>query len=200
VRHAKQDLALRQYAICAPIAARTVLVASACLLALGAPVSRACAQDAEFGAQALAVLEDALDIEAPGHVRLAVTPGMVHWNRSPPEPYKHVWGVAVERQRDDGWLYGASYFSNSFGQDSAYVYLGRQYPDLFDMPQLFWQWSVGVLYGYKGQYADRVSLNYKSFAPGVMAALGWRFDPQFSAQINVVGDAGLMLQLSYDWR
>ena len=43
-------------------------------------------------------------------------------------------------------------------------------------------------------------MNYKAFSPGVVAALGWRFDPQFAAQINVVGDAGLMLQLSYDWR
>jgi len=200
VKQATQDLALRRNAACASAAARKVLAASACLLALGAPVPRACAQDSEFGAQALAVLADALDIEAPGHVRLALTPGMVHWNRSPPEPYKHVWGVAVERQRDDGWLYGGSYFSNSFGQDSGYVYLGRQYPDLFDKPQLFWQWSAGLLYGYKGAYADRVPVNYKAFSPGLVVSLGWQFNPQFAALINVVGDAGLMLQLSYDWR
>jgi hypothetical protein len=175
------------------VKASAVLVSCACAGALGTGALPAHGQIREM-------LEDVLDVEAPGHWRLAVTPGMVHWNRSPPEPYKHVWGVAVERQRGDGWLYGGSYFSNSFGQDSGYAYLGRQYPDLLDKPQLFWQWSAGLLYGYKGAYADRVPVNYKAFSPGLVVSLGWQFDPQFAALINVVGDAGLMLQLSYDWR
>jgi hypothetical protein len=147
-----------------------------------------------------AQLADLLDVEAAGHWRFAVTPGMVHFNRSPPEPYKHVWGLALERQRDDLWLYGGSYFSNSFGQDSGYAYLGRQYPDLFEEPQLFFQWSVGVLYGYKGAYENRVPLNYRAFSPGAVLSLGWRFDQQLAAQINLVGTAGLMLQLAYDFR
>ncbi len=173
--------------------AAAVLAACACA---GVLASTAGPAHAQFGE----LLEEVLDIEAPGHWRLAASPGMVHFNRSPPEPYKHVWGVAIERQRDDRWLYGGSYFSNSFGQDSGYLYLGRQYPDLFDKPQLFFQWSAGLLYGYKGAYADRVPVNYKALSPGLVVSLGWHFDPQWAAMINVVGDAGLMLQLSYDFR
>ena len=32
--------------------------------------------------------------------------------------------LGAERQGDTGWLYGGSYFSNSFGQPSAYAYVG----------------------------------------------------------------------------
>jgi len=123
---------------------------------------------------------------------------MVHFN--PNLAHKPVWAVAIERQRDDHWLYGGSYFSNSFGQDSGYLYLGRQYPDLLDRPQLFFQWSAGLLYGYKGSFKDKVPLNYKAFSPGATASVGWQFDPQFAAQIALVGTAGLMLQLSHDFR
>jgi hypothetical protein len=45
-----------------------------------------------------------------------------------------------------------------------------------------------------------VPLNYDGFSPGVVVALGWRFDPNFSAQINKVGTARAMLQLSCEWR
>jgi hypothetical protein len=65
---------------------------------------------------------------------------------------------------------------------------------------LYWQWSAGLLYGYKGAYKDKVPLNYKAFSPGAVVSIGWQFDPQLSAQINAVGTAGLMLQFAYDFR
>lgn len=149
-------------------------------------------------APAQAQLDDMLNYEATGHWRIVGSPYTLHWNPSP--EHQNVWAVAVERQRDDGWLYGASYFSNSFGQDSGYWYVGKRYLELWDRPELFWQWTVGLLYGYKGAYADKVPLNYKAFSPGAVVSIGWQFDPQLSAQINAVGTAGLMLQFSYDFR
>jgi hypothetical protein len=65
---------------------------------------------------------------------------------------------------------------------------------------LFFQWTAGLLYGYKGKYQHRVPLNYGGFSPGVVVSLGWRFDANLSAQINKVGGTGAMLQLSYEWR
>ncbi len=135
---------------------------------------------------------------APGHWRLVGAPYTRHLHQKP--EYRYVWGVGIERQRDDLWLYGATYFSNSFGQDSGYLYIGRQYPNLFDVPPLFFQWTAGLLYGYKGEFRNRVPLNYDGFSPGVVISLGWQFDEHFSAQLNKVGTSGLMLQLSYNWR
>jgi hypothetical protein len=170
------------------VKAAGVLASCACAWACAAASAAGTAQ---------ALLEEVLDVEGPGHWRFAAAPGMLHFNPNP--QHRPVWAVALERQRDDRWLYGGSYFSNSFGQDSGYLYLGRQYPGVFDRPQLFAQWSAGLLYGYKGTYRDKVPLNYKAFSPGAVVSLGWRFDPRSSMQINLVGTAGLMLQLSHDW-
>jgi len=126
-----------------------------------------------------------------------VSPYTLHFR--PSEEHKTVWAIGVERQRDDGWLAGATYFRNSFGQPSGYLYVGQRYRGLFDRPPLYFQWSAGLMYGYKDKYEDKVPLNSNGFAPGAVASLGWQFDRHFSAQLNLLGDAGLMLQLSYDW-
>ena len=54
----------------------------------------------------------------PGYWRLFAVPYTAfHWR--PSDEHKPVWAVGFERQRPDGWLAGASHFSNSFGQPSA---------------------------------------------------------------------------------
>jgi hypothetical protein len=151
----------------------------------------------QSGASAAAGIEDLLDFDAPGHWRVAVGPFTQHLHNKP--EYEYVWSLAIERQRDDAWLYGASYFSNSFGQPCGYWYLGQQYPDLFEAKKLFFQWTAGLLYGYKGEYSNRVPLNQQGFSPGVVISLGWQFDPRFAVQVNKVGTSGFMLQLSYNW-
>jgi hypothetical protein len=158
----------------------------------------ACAGLCLAAGAARADFDDLLDVGAPGRWRALVGPLMVHWNPSPEHTY--VWAVAVERQRDDQWLYGASYFSNSFGQPSGFLYFGKQYPDVFDVPKLYFQWSAGLLYGYKGRYQDKVPANYDGFSPGAVIGFGWQIDPTFAVQVNAVGTAGLMLQLSYEFR
>jgi hypothetical protein len=108
--------------------------------------------------------------------------------------------VGAERQSDNGWLYGGSFFSNSFGQPSAYAYVGQRYGGLLDQPPLYFQWSAGLLYGYVGQYKNKVPLNYHGFSPGAVVSLGWEFNRQYSVQANLLGDAAVMLQFSFDWR
>jgi hypothetical protein len=143
------------------------------------------------------LVDEMLDVDAPGYWRLVVGPYTQHLNPKPEHQY--VWALAIERQRVDQWLYGASYFSNSYGQLSGYLYLGKQYPDLFDVQKLYFQWTAGLLYGYKSPYEDKVPFNYNGFSPGVVLSLGWQFDPTYAVQINRVGTAGFMLQLSYAW-
>lgn len=165
----------------APCACRRGAIAAA--LVAGAAVSPAADVDSVLG---------------PGHWRLVLSPGMVHVN--PSDEHEWVWAVGVERQREDRWMFGASYFSNSFGQPSGYLYVGQRYDQLWHQPSLFFQWSAGLLYGYRGEYEDKVPFNNNGFSPGAVFSLGWQLDPRLSAQLNLLGDAGLMLQLSYDFR
>lgn len=141
------------------------------------------------------------DIDAwpgEGHWRLNLAPYAPHFRYS--EEHRYVWAVAVERQRPDQWLAGLSYFRNSFGQPSAYAYVGQRRPELLGVESLFFQWSAGVLYGYKGKFKDKVALNVAGFAPGALVGLGWQLDKQSAVTVHLLGDAAVMLQLSYDLR
>lgn len=141
------------------------------------------------------------DIDAwqgEGHGRLNLAPCAPHFRYS--AEHRHVWAVAVERQRPDQWLAGLSYFRNSFGQPSAYAYVGQRRPELLGVESLFFQWSAGVLYGYKGKFKDKVALNVAGFAPGALVGLGWQLDKQAAVTVHLLGDAAAMLQLSYDLR
>jgi hypothetical protein len=140
--------------------------------------------------------DDWMALGNPGHWRLVVSPYTKHYRYNP--EHKPVWALGVERQRNDGWMGGLTYFRNSFGQPSAYAYLGQRYEGLLDQPPLYLQWSVGVLYGYRGKYQSKVPLNVNGYAPGALIGLGWHFNKQLSAQFHLLGDAGVMLQVSWD--
>jgi hypothetical protein len=128
--------------------------------------------------------------------RLVVSPYTFHFSRDP--DHEAVYAIGLERQRSDKWLFGGTYFSNSFGQPSVYLYAGQRYGSLFAVDPLFAQWSVGLLYGYKYPYQDKVPLNVNGFSPGAVFSLGWKFTRDFAVQANLLGGAAVMLQLSMD--
>ena len=136
--------------------------------------------------------------EERGYWRLVASPYAPHFR--PSEEHQPVWAIGVERQRLDDWLAGASFFSNSFGQPSGYVYVGRRYPALFDVEPLFFQWSAGLMYGYVGKYESKVPANVNGFSPGALISLGWQFNRQISMAVHALGDAGLMFQFGFDLR
>ena len=127
--------------------------------------------------------------------RVMVSPYTIHIHPSP--EHKPVWAVGVERENQDNWVLGAAYFSNSFGQKSGYLSVGQRYLGIWDRPPLFFQWSAGLLYGYRGKYENKVPFNYNGFSPGAIVSLGWVFTPQLSTQVNLLGDAGVMFQFNY---
>jgi len=130
--------------------------------------------------------------------RVVFSPYTYHFSSDP--DHEAVYAIGLERQRSDKWLWGATYFSNSFGQPSGYLYFGQHYADLFSVDKLFAQWTVGLLYGYKYPYEDKVPFNHNGFSPGAVVSLGWQFTRQFSMSANLLGTAGLMLQMSIDFR
>lgn len=146
----------------------------------------------------LTTLADTRAWRDQGHWRVAVSPYTMHFR--PSEEHQPVRAVALERQRHDGWLAGISHFSNSFGQPSALVYLGRRLDLLRGSDALFAQLSGGLMYGYRGRFEDKVPLNNNGFSPGGLVSLGWQVTPRKSAIAHLVGDGGVMLQLSWDFR
>jgi len=130
--------------------------------------------------------------------RLMGSPYTIHYGSDP--DHEPVYMIGLERQRSDGWVWGGTYFSNSFGQPSGYVYVGEKVIGFSPIDKLFFQWTAGVMYGYKPPYEDKVPFNYKGFSPGVTASLGWQFTREFSVQAIALGTAGLMFQLAIDLR
>lgn len=145
-----------------------------------------------------ACADDNSETLGPGYWRVAASPYSLHFRYNP--KHRRVWALGVERQRSDNWLAGTSFFSNSFGQPSSYTYVGKRFPALWGQPQLFGQISGGLLYGYRGEFQNKVPLNYKGFSPGALVTLGWQFHKDGAASVHLLGDAGLMLQFSWDLR
>ena len=53
------------------------------------------------------------------------------------------------------------------------------------------------------QYRDnrvKVPLNYRGFSPVGVVSMGWQFTPTYSAQVNLLGSAALMFQVSASLR
>ncbi|MFZ9428331.1 MAG: hypothetical protein ACO26F_01355 [Burkholderiaceae bacterium] len=135
---------------------------------------------------------------APVHWRAVAAPYAPHIR--PSDEHADVWAIGLERQRADQWLAGGSFFSNSFGQPSTYLYVGKRFPALLGHPQLFGQLSGGLMYGYRGQYQGKVPFNYNGFSPGALASIGWQFNRELSLTVHAVGDAAVMFQFGWDFR
>jgi hypothetical protein len=156
----------------------------------------ACAQTAPPGST---VLSSSAAVPAgSAQWRVMASPYTFHYSRDP--KHRPVWMLGMERQRADDLLWGVCYFSNSFGQPSGFLYGGQRLYDFSAYPQLFAQWSAGLMYGYKGEYQDKVPFNHRGFSPGLVLAIGWQFTPRYSAQVNVLGNSAAMLQVSMDFR
>jgi hypothetical protein len=132
--------------------------------------------------------------------RLLGSPYTIHWHKDENDEHEPVYMIGLERQRSDGWVWGGVYFSNSFGQPSAYVYLGEKVINFSRWDKLYFQWTAGILYGYKEPYEDKVPFNVNGFSPGVTVGLGWQFTREFSVQAVALGTAGLMFQLAIELR
>nr|WP_315233491.1 hypothetical protein [uncultured Albidiferax sp.] len=123
--------------------------------------------------------------------RIELSPHTSHYSYNPEHRPVHL--VGLEREASDNSFYGMALFSNSFGQDSTYVYAGQSFYGVFEsLPKVYLKVSAGILYGYKPPYENKVPLNYKGFSPAIVPAVGWRFDSGWAAQMNFLGTAGVM--------
>lgn len=130
-----------------------------------------------------------------GSWRLQLGPFTHHFRTS--DDHKDVVALGMEYELPNRTLYGLTAFSNSFGQPSAYLYCGWVYNNIFNLSEsLYFKLTVGVLYGYVEPYENKVPLNYKGFSPGVIPSIGWHLDKSWSVQLNVLGNAAVMVMLN----
>ena len=100
--------------------------------------------------------------------------------------------LALERNEASGLLYGAATFRNSFAQRSFYAYAGKRF-DSSEYP-VYLKVSGGLLYGYKGEYRDKIPLNRFGVAPVIIPALGLHLGP-VTAEMTVLGVSAAMLSV-----
>jgi hypothetical protein len=138
--------------------------------------------------------EPAKPAVTPDHWRLLFSPYALHYTHS--TEHRPVWGIGLERQRADSYVYGLAFISNSFGQETGYFFGGQRLRNFSHYDKLYAQWTAGLLYGYKRQYADKVPFNHNGYSPGVVLTAGWQFTPKYGMSLNVLGNSALMLQMS----
>src|SRR3954469_12671743 len=93
--------------------------------------------------------------------------------------------------------YGASYFRNSFYQDSAYVYAGKRWFFEDNHQGFFFNVSGGLMYGYRGENADKVPFNHNGVSLAVIPAVGYQYG-SFNTQLVLLGLAGVMITFGFD--
>lgn len=131
------------------------------------------------------------DAPAPTHRgEFTFSPYTIHWSNNP--EHENVVLVALDEQLPVGRLCGVSFFSNSFGQPSTYVYAGQQFNHLFGNPNIFLKVTAGIMYGYVGKYQNKVPLNHRGFSPAVIPSLGYKLTEHDSVQVKLLGTAGVM--------
>lgn len=120
----------------------------------------------------------------------ALSPYTHHWRFS--RDHKPVFLAALEQRLELNRFCGVALFRNSFGQPATYVYAGKQWNGVLDQSKLFTKVSVGFVYGYKGKYQHKIPFNDYGIAPAIIPSLGWQINPQESAQVMLLGTAGLL--------
>jgi len=129
-------------------------------------------------------------------IMIQAAPGVYHYDPDP-DHAKYSWLIGAEWLPASRWLVGYSFFNNSFGQKSHYLYGGRWWPILENDPHWYFKLTAGVILGYKEPYEDRIPFNKNGIGPGVVPALGYKWD-RFNVQLNFLGTAALMVTVGYD--
>jgi len=143
----------------------------------------------------MAQANDTTEIPPEARIRWQFSPYTFHFTQD--DKHKDVLMIGVEREHTDAKLDGVTLFTNSFGQPTIYVYpWGRAYRPVSGLEQLSFKWTAGLLYGYKDPYEDKVPLNYGGFSPAIIPAIAYEFKSGWSAQVNFLGTAAVMFQLS----
>ena len=146
-----------------------------------------------FYATACAAEEPASD----GRLTFVFGPYVYHYHYDPSHN-NEPWLTGLEGgPRGSRLDYGAVYFRNSFDQPSVYAYAGKRwFRD--DEQGVYLKLTAGPLYGYRGQYEDKVPYNHNGFALAVIPGIGYQYYA-VNAQLVFLGTAALLFTFGYDF-
>jgi hypothetical protein len=120
-----------------------------------------------------------------------------HWSHD--EEHKPVVAASLSRLLPNDRTCGISLFRNSFGQPSAYAFVGKSWPGILPgYPKVYASVTAGILYGYVGKYKDKVPMNVGGFSPAIIPAIGYRYSPRGAVEVQILGTAALMFGAT--WR
>lgn len=120
-----------------------------------------------------------------------------HWSHD--EDHRPVFAVSVSRLLPNDRKCGISLFRNSFGQPSAYAFVGKSWPDIWpSQPRVYASVTAGIMYGYVGRYKKKVPLNVGGFSPAIIPAVGYQLSPRSSLEMQILGTAAVMF--GANWR
>lgn len=141
---------------------------------------------------------------APGdQLRVTYGPWAYHFSRSDEHArFNHLVAAELLTRRwtvlgADRATIGLALFDNSFGQFSQYLSFGQEW-DLFRIGpgELFVNFSIGLLHGYKEPYQDKIPFNRYGTAPAGIPTLGWRYGP-FALTMSALGTNGFLFGASW---
>ena len=131
--------------------------------------------------------------------QIYASPYTFHWSDENKAQHKPVFALSVSRQLPDERFCGFSLFRNSFGQPSAYAFTGWSWPQPFrSYPNVYAHVSVGIVYGYVGEFKNKVPLNFGGFSPVIVPSIGYRVTPSMGLEVTILGTAAVMFGAS--WR
>lgn len=116
-----------------------------------------------------------------------------HWNYDPAH-VDHQDLILGEWNITENWLVGASYFKNSFGQPSEYVYGGYRFRPFEKVQPLYIKVSAGLVHGYKEPYQDKIPFNGSGVAPVIIPSVGYCIN-RFCGELAIAGTASVVLML-----
>jgi hypothetical protein len=148
-------------------------------------------------AQVMASDAAAAAVDPPaGALTFSWSPYSLHY--SPSEEHKPSVAAGFRWALGGPGFGGGAFFTNSFGQPSAYAFYGQRYNGgVPAQPRFYVEWSLGLMYGYVRDRADEVPLNVRGFSPVFLLSPGWQLTPRSSVQLNLAGTAAIMLQFNH---
>ncbi len=88
-------------------------------------------------------------------------------------------------------LVGASFFDNSFGQSSQFVFGGLLWRPSETVPEFYIKVAAGVIHGYSGEFQNKIPFNGSGYAPGIVPGVGYCYK-RLCGEMIMFGTAGML--------
>lgn len=103
--------------------------------------------------------------------------------------------IGLERHTENSYLFGGATFRHSYSERSYYGYAGKRF-DFAGSP-FYAKLTAGLLYGYKGEYRDKIPLNRFEIAPVIIPSFGVKYR-RVGAEVILLGAAASMVTIGFE--